>query len=279
VGISDIQLDIPGSSVRGGIATQYADYAVRRHLVKGETDQTNAQGALHTELGAGWDEHHVIPNLPLQYEDITKFGLDSWLVTQVFQRRKGSKYRDGDGGDGKRQTLRFALQATDVFIASDESKTNGLPYNSDPEPQNWFNLPLTDWLVTGTPRQSSSLPPESYKYLRPACRLRDERTYSTYPLSATQIGLMGKVNNSSIVLNSVGLTFAANEVLFVGAEFDMVSDGTGSTGRWDGAYFFDCIKGGHYMQRVWFDTAATPTPKWKAVNALMYDTGDFAAAF
>lgn len=271
--IDDIRLDIPGSTMRVGIADQYQDYAIRRHLVKGETTQALAQDALHTLLGGSWDEHHVIPNLPLQNEEITRFGKDKWFITQVFARRRGSAFRDGDG---KRQSLRFSMHATDVFIASDQSKTNGLPYHADPEWQHWHLLPLTDLLTTGTVRQSASLPPVSYKYLRPACRLRDERTYATYPLTSGQIALMGKVNNGSITLNSVGLTFSANEVLFVGADFDMVSDGTTSGGRWQGAYYFDCIKGGHYMQQAYWDDT---DEKWFVANTLLYDSGDFAAAF
>lgn len=267
--IDAIKIDIPGSSMRVGIASQFQDYAIRRHMVTGETTQADAQDALHTLLGVNWAKHHVIDNLPLQSETISKFGANKWIITQTFARDQTSGWRDES--NGRRQELRFTLHAVPVFISAAQSRTNALPYNSDPDPDDFYLLPLssTDGVTVS---QSPSLPPVAYMYERPALRLADQRTYDEYPLSATQVGLLGKVNNGSITLNSVGLTFSANECRFVGADFIMESTGEDSTGRWAGSYYFDCIKGGHYMQRAWWDDT---NDKWKVSNDLMYETGDF----
>lgn len=273
--IDAIKLDIPGSSFRVGIESQFNDYAVRRHLVTGETTGALAQDALHTELGGSWATHHVIPNLPLQYEDIRKFGLNKWYVTQVFSREKGSPWRGGDGGDGKRQELRFTLHAVPCFIRSDATRTNGLPYVADPDHTDFYLLPRM-WLDTSSSSsimQTPNLPPVSYMMERPALRLTDQRTFDAYPLSAAQVAMLGKVNDASIVLNSVGLTFAAYECRFVGADFVMESDGTDDDGRWAGAYYFDCIKGGHYMQRAYWSDADS---EWKVANSLLYESGDMS---
>lgn len=273
--IDAIRLDIPGSTMRVGIADQFDDYAIRRHLVTGEVDQADAEDALHTLLGGSWNEHHIIPNLPLRHETITKFGLNKWVIVQVFQRDQTSPWYDANG---KRQELRFTLGSTKCFISADASRTNGLPYVADPDPDDFYMLPLlarNDGAGV-TVGQSPALSPIAYDYERPAARLRDERTYDVYPVTSSQIALLGKVNNASITLNSVGLSFSANEVRFVGADFVMKSNGSGSGGRWAGAYLFDTIKGGHYMQRAYWDDANS---KWKVANVLMHETGNFAAAF
>lgn len=265
--VAEINYDIPGSYMQVGIASQFSDYAIRRHLVKTVQTAADAQDKFHTDYPT-WAVHHVIPNLPCQSERIINFGRDSWIIEQVFGRKRTSPWADSNG---KRQELRLSMDACPVFIKSDATKTNGLPYDAAPTPPDFYLLPLDS-----TSNMSASLAPVSYQYMRPLMRITDQRTYSSYPLTAGQLGCLGKVNAASVTLNSVGLTFAASEVRFVGADFVMESDGTGTTGRWAGAYYFDAIVGGHYMQRAYWDTG---TSAWKVANSLQYETADIAGNF
>lgn len=263
--LSTIELDIPGSSLTYGIASQFNDYAVRVHLVKGQSDQDSALTALHTALGVDWAIHHVIPNLPLQDENCQYAGLDRWMVTQRFYRTRWNQNRDAGA---IRQNFRFELDVVPTFIASSASRTNGLPYVSNPDPTDFYLLPLD-----GTYNQQPYLPPVAYMYERRTLNIVDVRTYDAYPMTSAQAAALGKVNNASLVINTIGLTLAANTCRFVGAEFDMVSDGTGSTGRWSGAFHFKVISGGHYQQRAYWDDAAF---KWKVANDLMYESADLS---
>ncbi len=263
--LSTIELDIPGSSLTYGIASQFNDYAVRVHLVKSQTTQDAALTALHTLQGVDWGIHHVIPNLPLQDETVQYAGIDRWLVTQRYYRTPWNLNRDAAA---VRQNFRLELDLTPVFIKSSATKTNGLPYDADPDPEDFYLLPLD-----GSANQQAYLPPAAYMYERCTLNILDVRTYDTYPVSSAQLAALGKVNNANLVINSIGLTLGTNTCRFIGAEFDMISDGTGSTGRWSGAYHFKVIAGGHYQQRAYWDSA---NDKWKVANDLLYDSADLS---
>jgi len=263
--LATIEKDIPGSSLSVGIASQFNDYAVRVHLVKGQTTQSDALTALHTDLGVNWALHHVIQNLPLQVETCQYAGLNRWMVTQRFYRTRWNQNRTTSA---VRQNFRFEVDLTPAFIKSSASRTNGLPYSSNPDPTDFFLLPLDS-----TYNQQAYLPPVSYPYERRTLNIVDVRTYDSYPITSAQASALGKVNNASLVINTIGLTLAAYECRFVGAEFDMVSDGTGTTGRWSGAFHFKVISGGHYQQRAYWDTAAF---KWKVANDLLYEATDLS---
>lgn len=263
--LSTIELDIPGSSLTYGIASQFNDYAVRVHLVKSQTTQDAALTALHTLQGVDWDYHHVIPNLPLQSETCQYAGIDRWMVTQRFWRGHWDLNRESTA---IRQNFRFEVDMTPVFIKSSASKTNGLPYSGSPASTDFFLLPLD-----GTGTQQAYLPPAAYMYERRTLNIVDVRTYDAYPMTSAQAAALGKVNDASLVINTIGLTLAANTCRFVGAEFDMISDGTGSTGRWTGGFHFKVISGGHYQQRAYWDTG---TSTWKVANDLLYESTDLS---
>lgn len=267
--VADISYDIPGSSVHVGIASQFHDYAVRRHLVKGHTDQTSAQDALHTAQGASWAKHHIIPNLPLQKEVIARFGRNAWIVEQVYARRKTSGWRSE--ANGKRQEIRIGTDPVPVFIRADASRTNGLPFVDPASPVDFYMLQLD---ADGV--ESPYLPPAHHMFKRQAMRITDLRTYDSYPMSGGQFAAINKVNSDAITLSSVGLEFQPNAVLFLGGDFVMESDGTGTSGRWSGAYYFDAIPDGHYIQRAYWDTSMEI---WRVENDLQYESTLFAPLF
>lgn len=276
--INAIEYDIPGSRYSVGITDQFNDYAIRRHLVKGNATGELSRAALHTALGGSWQYHHIITSLPLQRETTQYFGPNMWIIEQVYARSRTSGWADAN--NGKRQELRFSLDYVPVFIRSDRAKRNGLPFVTNPAANgsDFFCLPL-DVNASGTVIQTPRLRPVSYQYERPILRITDQRTYSTYPLTDAQIAALGMVNVADITINSVGRTIYANEARFVGADFVMTSDGTSSSGRWAGAYYFDVVKGGWYSQVAWFDTSLTgtsnPYGKWVVANALQFATADF----
>jgi len=261
--VATIELDIPGSTLRYGIASQFNDYAIRVSLVKGQTTQDAALTALHTAQGVDWEYHHVIPNLPLQSEQVTYDGISRWLVTQVFYRSPWNLNRESAA---IRQNFRFEVELTNVFIKSSASKTNGLPYSGSPGATDFYLLPLD---ASGT--QRAYLPPVAYPYERRTLNIMDVRTYDTYPITSAQLAALGKVNDDTLVINTIGLSLAANTCRFVGAEFDMISDGTGSTGRWTGAFHFKAVSGGFYQQRAYWDTSS-----WKVANDLLYESTDLS---
>ncbi len=263
--LATIEKDIPGSSVGMGVTDQFNDYAVRRHLVKGVATHAAAQAALQADLGIGWTYHHVIDNLPCQKVETQYAGLNMFTVDQVFYRKRWNLNRSASA---VRQNFRWGLDATPVYIKSSASRTNGLPYDAAPTPPDFYLLPLDS-----TDNQAAYLEPVAYMYERPTFDIVDMRSYDAYPISAAQAAAFGKVNNAALTINTLGLTFAANECRLIGANFDMVSDGTGSTGRWTGAFYFKGISGGWYHQRAYWDPGSS---SWKVSNDLLYESANLS---
>ena len=271
--IPAIRYDIPGSVVRYGVSSVFEDYAVRRHLVRGVSTQNDAKDELHTAQDAdqpsGWEYHHVITDLPLLHEDVKRFGRNSWVVEQTFARRQSSS--GGWSSGGIRQEIRIGDSPVAAFIRADAPKVNGLPYVDFPENSDWFQVQLDE-----SGDQSPTLPPIHHMYPRKSMRIADIRTYDSFPVTGLQFNALNKVNSDAAVLNTIGITYQPGTLLFIGADFEMQLNTQTGVGKWTGAYYFEAISSGHYMQRVYWDDGQA---KWNAVNDLQFESTAFAPIF